>query len=663
MSLHTILKPDVCVEYLKNKISEKVTYLNIPRNINVKSLEKDVKGGAVQFKEILEFMKKKDPSNYIMINADNKEMGYMAITYLEACRQNAYVEDAFLEADNVTQNDEYSEEDEKEEDYDSYVDHEDFEDEEGFLSESEYEECIWKVPVISMNEITQNLSHGPTPFAINSMPMQGEWNSMNFRPFWTNCTRESVCIMNEVCGMFAFSGSGSADQIEALSYFKNNERVYILNVKEQNSYHEDDYDEDDFMSGLSLKDITKNEIVLHYIAEEIDVVLPEEKRENYYKNILKGYFDSFHINVKKGFSYNKIMNIIFAMKNEEICSMIEKIVRYAIKDKKNEDEILLTNADFKFIDRFARTENAIKKQKCKSAKKRMMEDLIGMDSVKEQVLDTVNIMKFNQIRKSMNIQGDSYHNVHVMLGAPGTAKKTVAELMGQIMVDEKLLPDNRFICVNGAELKGKYVGHSAPKTKALFENYDVIVIDEAYSLVDDHGETDSFSKEAIAQLIIELEKHATDKLVIFAGYGGTKVSEKNNKMRAFIDSNPGIKSRINSTIFFESYTADEMVKIFYQIAQNQNFIVEPEAKDILKEYFATRVSDENFGNGREARSLLENSVVFTAKRVLTEKKSKYSESEMKQISVEDIRAAIGQTKRANKIQGARNVRKLGFQIA
>ena len=663
MSLHTILKPDVCVEYLKNKISEKVTYLNIPRNINVKSLEKDVKGGAVQFKEILEFMKKKDPSNYIMINADNKEMGYMAITYLEACRQNEYVEDAFLEADNVTENYEYSEEDEKEEDYDSYVDYEDFEDGEGFLSESEYEECIWKVPVISMNEITQNLSHGPTPFAINSMPMQGEWNSMNFRPFWTNCTRESVCIMNEVCGMFAFSGSGSSDQIEALSYFKNNERVYILNVKEQNSYHEDDYDEDDFMSGLSLKDITKNEIVLHYIAEEIDVVLPEEKRENYYKNILKGYFDSFHIKVKKGFSYNKVMNIIFAMKNEEICSMIEKIVRYAIKDKKNEDEILLTNADFKFIDRFARTENAIKKQKCKSAKKRMMEDLIGMDSVKEQVLDTVNIMKFNQIRKSMNIQGDSYHNVHVMLGAPGTAKTTVAELMGQIMVDEKLLPDNRFICVNGAELKGKYVGHSAPKTKALFENYDVIVIDEAYSLVDDHGETDSFSKEAIAQLIIELEKHATDKLVIFAGYGGTKVSEKNNKMRAFIDSNPGIKSRINSTIFFESYSADEMVKIFYQIAQNQNFLVEPEAKDILKEYFETRVSDENFGNGREARSLLENSVVFTAKRVLTEKKTKYSESEMKQISVEDIRAAIGQTKRANKIQGARNVRKLGFQIA
>ena len=36
-------------------------------------------------------------------------------------------------------------------------------------------------------------------------------------------------------------------------------------------------------------------------------------------------------------------------------------------------------------------------------------------------------------------------------------------------LEEKLLPDDRFICVNGAELKGMYVGHSAPKTKVLFE--------------------------------------------------------------------------------------------------------------------------------------------------------------------------------------------------
>lgn len=50
--------------------------------------------------------------------------------------------------------------------------------------------------------------------------------------------------------------------------------------------------------------------------------------------------------------------------------------------------------------------------------------------------------------------------------------------------------------------------------------------------------------------------------MIFAGYGGTDVDEKNNKMKEFIDANPGIKSRINSHLLFPSYTAPEMAEIF-----------------------------------------------------------------------------------------------------
>ena len=649
MKINTILKPDVRVLYLRNSISEKVTYLKVPNDIGLRSLEKDINNGAVQFKEIREYVDKKDSSNYVMINTNNKEMGFIAIMYLEACRK--YDKEKML-----------FEDDDCEESGTETIDYDVFEkmDDDDFYEECIYEESEWRIPIISMSDIKRNLSDGSDKFTMNNLPMQGGWNTMNHKPYWTNCTRKAVCIMHDSIDYWGFGSSGGESEIEALSYFGNNERVYILNVEHQNEYEPDSFEDDVFASELSMGDIVKNQIVLEFIAEELDVELPEEKKRKYYKKILRCYFEKNNIKVKKGFSYDKILNLIFAMKTLDICQMIEKIVNYSIKDKKNEDEILLSNEDFKFIDRFARTERGLKKANCTNAKKRLMEELIGMDSVKEKVLDTVNIMKFNQIRRNMNIGGDSYHNVHVMLGAPGTAKTTVAELMGQIMVEEKLLPDNRFICVNGAELKGMYVGHSAPKTKALFENHDVIVIDEAYSLVDDRGENDSFSKEAIAQLIIELEKHATDKLVIFAGYGGGKVSEKNNKMRAFIDSNPGIKSRINSTFYFESYTAEEMVQIFYQIAKNQNFIVGPEAKDILKECFSTRVSDENFGNGREARSLLENSVVYMAKRVLAENKRKYSDKEMKQITVDDIRTAICQTKRANQVQNARNVTKIGF---
>jgi SpoVK/Ycf46/Vps4 family AAA+-type ATPase len=233
--------------------------------------------------------------------------------------------------------------------------------------------------------------------------------------------------------------------------------------------------------------------------------------------------------------------------------------------------------------------------------------------------------------------------------------------MGQIMLEEHLLPDNRFACVNGAELKGMYVGHSAPKTKALFEENDIIVIDEAYSIVGDRGESDSFSKEAIAQLIIELEEHSTDKLVIFAGYGGRMVNEKNNKMKDFLDSNPGIKSRITSTIYFDSYTPEQMADIFMNIAGNQKYIVDENARGMVVSHFTARIKDENFGNGREARSLLETAVVYAANRVFKDDKKQYTKEELQTITCEDIAAAIKQVEKADLDRYASvRMRKIGF---
>ena len=211
--------------------------------------------------------------------------------------------------------------------------------------------------------------------------------------------------------------------------------------------------------------------------------------------------------------------------------------------------------------------------------------------------------------------------------------------MGQMMFNEKLLPDNRYICINGAELKGKYVGHSAPNTKKLFENYDVIIIDEAYSIVEENGTMDSFGNEAIAQLIIELENHSTDKLIIFAGYGGD-VDEKDNRMQTFLNSNPGIKSRITSTFNFKSYSAKEMIEIFKRIAQNSNYIIQNDVDDMIENFFESRVFMRDFGNGREARVLLETAVIYAARRNMELNKEQYTKKDMQILTNTDIALAI-----------------------
>ena len=79
----------------------------------------------------------------------------------------------------------------------------------------------------------------------------------------------------------------------------------------------------------------------------------------------------------------------------------------------------------------ANGDRAEQKTETRSAIRCLREDLIGMDQVKEQVMETVQVMKFNRLRKEMGMKKSSYHNVHMMLGAPGTAKTTVAKLNGK----------------------------------------------------------------------------------------------------------------------------------------------------------------------------------------------------------------------------------------
>ncbi len=631
----SILSPDVCSFVLNNEVSEKVTYLNVPLNVSLDDLKADIKLGANQFEELARLVEKEHEPRYIVITTYNLEQGYMAVSYLQA---------AFIHKHGKV-----------------------FGDDEVYNSNKckceTWEENPFQIPIINETDLKQRIYNFNNSFSFGNSFALGNPMVIQKNPYWVQCQENAVCVVCEdSTGGFAPLMNEDNALYEGLNLFSKNEKVYILNAKTgyiNNSFDEEDYffESDDYRSKW-------NYIVLSYAADEVTVEFKKNVEKKYYKLLISSVIDKMKLEIQKGFSVERIANLVLKMKEKNKCKLIENIVSYAIKDK-NADEKILSNKDFAFMDRFVRCEKGKNTEKNTDKKERareiLQEKLIGLDSVKEQVLNVVNVMKYNQIRAKMNIDGSEYHNVHMMLGAPGTAKTTVAKLMGQIMLEEKLLPDNRFTCVNGAELKGKYIGHSAPRTKALFEENDIIVIDEAYSIVSDNGQNDSFSREAISQLIIEIENHSTDKLIIFAGYGGNKVTEKNNKMKDFLDANPGIKSRITSTIYFDSYSADEMVDIFFKIAQNQNYNIENSAREIIKKHFLMRIDDENFGNGREARSLLETTIIFTAKRLFSKDKKMYTKEEMQTITYEDVQMAIEYVQNVENIQNSfRKRNAIGF---
>lgn len=602
MNKRILVKPPVREVYLNNKDNEKALYISLPEEYCEYSLEADVKHGGIQYKNLLQLTEKKNISRTITLFSDSAELGLMAVSYLAmnlAKRRGGYEERLPFDMD----------------------------------SGSSWTESDRKIPVITMDQLMVYMRHDALPFEDHGFLVAQAHPRAKYKPYWCDCRNNAVCIIVE-------RASVDSTCLSYINMFSGNKNVYVIFV-DRKQYGEEINDEQPFGCMDSEHFVAlRNNFILTNASDAVEVSFGSNDSGQYYRNIFKQNLYQRSIKVKKGFSYERVVNLAKSINEYSVCDMIDKIITYAIKDMENPVMDSLGNRNFDFVDQFMRDNSSAGSKE--NGKALMEKNLVGMQDIKQQVYDIINVMKYNRIRSQMNISGSSFHNVHVMLGAPGTAKTTVARYMGQMMFSEKLLPDNRYICINGAELKGKYVGHSAPNTKKLFENYDVIIIDEAYSIVEENGSTDSFGNEAIAQLIIELEKHSTDKLVIFAGYGGD-VDEKDNRMQAFLDSNPGIKSRITSTFYFKSYSAKEMVEIFKRIAKNSDYQIEEGAEDKVEAFFSSRVGMRDFGNGREARVLLETAVVYAAKRTMALNKEQYTRKEMQTLTIADIESAMERT--------------------
>ena len=642
-----LLKPDVISGYLNEGKGQEVTYLHIHENIDVYELKEDVQNGAYPYKQLAEFARKK-PAQFVLIKCSNVEEGRAAVSYLAAIYNRVdKVEFESYDGFEISEEADHWNEDIDPDSWDSEG-ADDSEWEQG----SEWIENPWRVPIVKDSEL---IGGSPiSPFGFGGINYAGSAMPSDKLPYWYHTRKENICI--EV-GTGGYVGNLS-EVSKQLKRFKNNRHVFIILYDIYGMYTSTDCDEDDFEDVFGSGQDSLYEVVLNYSASVIEVGCDNDKRKEYYNLLFENWIKRKGYELEENFPIKKITYRIVSIDNNDKSELIERVINYVIRDDK--EVRTLKEEDFAILD-FFKTLCKEEKQEEKKSSKKLRDELVGMERVKEQITGIVEVMKYNKRRAAMGLGSGSYHNVHMLLGAPGTAKTTVAELLGNMMAEEHLLSSGKFISVNGAELKGMYVGHSAPKVKALFDEYNVILIDEAYAMAsDNNGQIDSFSQEAIAQLIIELEKHGMDRLVMFAGYGGEKVSDKDNKMKEFLQSNPGIRSRINSTIYFDSYSPDEMVEIFKRHAKLNHYRLSRTADAYVRAFFENRVKADDFGNGREARSLLENSIVEAAKRLASVKEELITEKMMKELKLVDIKKAIKTQEFSQKVQMGTTKAVIGF---
>lgn len=237
-----------------------------------------------------------------------------------------------------------------------------------------------------------------------------------------------------------------------------------------------------------------------------------------------------------------------------------------------------------------------------------LQNLIGIEKVKKQVEQFISLAELNKKREEQGASVSEFSLHSLFLGNPGTGKTTVARIVGKILYQKGIIPQNKFIEVSRSDLVAGYVGQTAIKTQEVLKSAlgGVLFIDEAYTL--SNSNEDRFGKEAIDEILKFMEDHRRDIVIIFAGY--TK------EMEEFLSVNSGLPSRIPNTFDFEDYTADEIIQIGLLGLKNQGYFIDVDYYTQTIESLYNKINDRS--NGRWIRNINEKIIKNLSIRVSRE---------------------------------------------
>ena len=259
-----------------------------------------------------------------------------------------------------------------------------------------------------------------------------------------------------------------------------------------------------------------------------------------------------------------------------------------------------------------------------------LNDLTGMQSVKTEINNMINLLKICKIRQENGLQTPPVTNHMVFLGNPGTGKTTVARILAKIYHGLGVLSKGHLVEVDRSGLVAGYMGQTSEKVTEVIEKAKggILFIDEAYALA--NGQQGDFGQEAIDILNKAMEDNRDDLIVIAAGY--------HDEMQDFLDANPGLRSRFNRTIEFPNYDAAELLEIMTNRAKSLDYTLTGDAVQYVLDTF-TRIlacPPENFGNARSVRNYLDRVIHNQANRLIAE--NNFKEEDLTRLTLADVQS-------------------------
>lgn len=239
-----------------------------------------------------------------------------------------------------------------------------------------------------------------------------------------------------------------------------------------------------------------------------------------------------------------------------------------------------------------------------------LDRLVGLDAIKNQIQTLANFLTMEKHRRENDLPTTKPSLHMAFVGNPGTGKTTVARIIADIYGALGVLEKGHLVETDRSGLVAEYAGQTGPKTNAKIDEAldGVLFIDEAYTLIDESGQ-DQYGREAIQTLLKRMEDQRERLVVILAGYP--------KEMTKMIRSNPGLSSRVGTTMHFDDYDPQALCKIFELIAAKAKYeLPTPTRRRLLRGFTHLYFNrDRHFGNGRTSRNSFERSVRRLANRV------------------------------------------------